>query len=92
MKGGTFRTLKSLKARWSAIDFLHWESDGELEGKNQLYEDTYSANKTPFICIKKNKLNSKLWPVSHIGKNQPLTWILLKVISTNGLPFKIKNL
>ncbi|CAB3241157.1 unnamed protein product [Arctia plantaginis] len=52
-------TLKSLEARWSAIDSLHWELDGELDGKDQSYEDAYSAYETAFNCMKK-KLNSKL--------------------------------
>ncbi|XP_073952967.1 uncharacterized protein [Choristoneura fumiferana] len=62
--------LKTLQARWAAIDSLHWEIDSELEGSNSVYEKAFTNHEVKYNDIKK-AINSKLWSVAHIEKYTP---------------------
>lgn len=56
-------TLKTLETRWSAIDKLHWELEGEVDGQDDSYEDKFTSYEMAYNNMKKS-LNSKLWFVS----------------------------
>ncbi|KAF9424316.1 hypothetical protein HW555_000455, partial [Spodoptera exigua] len=63
-------TLKTLETRWSAIDMLHWELEGELDGQDDSYEDKFTSYERTYNNMKKS-LNSKLWSVSHREQSTP---------------------
>lgn len=63
-------TLKSLQARWTAIDSIHWEIDSDLDGSNKMYEDRFTEHEQKFYDMKK-AINSKLWSASHREKSTP---------------------
>lgn len=62
--------LKMLQSRWTAIDNLHWEIAGEVDGEEIEYEREYNRHENQFNSIKK-EINTKLWSVSHREKSTP---------------------
>ncbi|CAK1595164.1 unnamed protein product [Parnassius mnemosyne] len=52
--------LKSVQARWTIIDALHWEIDSELYEDNEEYEEMFSSYEQKFNNMKK-VINSKMW-------------------------------
>lgn len=62
--------LKTLQARWKAIDTLHWEIDSELEGSNKQYESRFSEHEMKYFEMKRT-INTKLWSVSHRERSTP---------------------
>lgn len=62
--------LKTVQARWTVIDTLHWEIDSELEGTNQDYERSFADHENTYNVIKK-AINSKMWSVVHREKSTP---------------------
>jgi hypothetical protein len=62
--------LKTLQARWTAIDTLHWEIDSILENRNVTYEMNYNTYEMQYNQIKK-EINTKMWSVSHREKSTP---------------------
>ncbi|XP_026740536.1 uncharacterized protein LOC113502962 isoform X1 [Trichoplusia ni] len=62
--------LKTLQSRWSVIDTLHWELDGELEEMDEQYEQAYAKQEKIYNDLKK-AINSKLWSVAHKVRSTP---------------------
>lgn len=62
--------LKSLQARWSAIDKLHWEIEIELDEENEVYNNMYDKYEIKFNNLKK-ALNTKMWSVAHRERSTP---------------------
>lgn len=62
--------LRTIQARWTAVDTLHWELDSELTSEDQQYENTYFLFEGKYNQIKKD-INSKMWAVSYQEKAAP---------------------
>lgn len=62
--------LRDLGLRWSNIDNLHWEIQGELEGEDSEYERIFDSHERTYNTLKK-QINSKMWSVAHREKTLP---------------------
>ncbi|XP_063383320.1 uncharacterized protein LOC134669601 [Cydia fagiglandana] len=62
--------LKTLNARWEAIDTLHLEIDSELNGDNITYDENFASYEKQYNTLKKT-INTKMWSVSHREKTTP---------------------
>ncbi|XP_063620692.1 uncharacterized protein LOC134793097 [Cydia splendana] len=62
--------LKTVQARWTAIDTLHWEIDSEQINEKPEYEETYNQCEQKYNDIKK-RINIKMWDSSHREKSTP---------------------
>ncbi|CAG9126303.1 unnamed protein product [Plutella xylostella] len=63
--------LKTLQIRWRAIDSLHWELDGELNGQNLEYEEAFSEYEQCYNEMKR-AINKKMWSTQHREKSTPV--------------------
>lgn len=82
--------LRTVQSRWSTIDALHWEIDGDLEGTNQEYENMFSHYEQSYNRIK-TAINKQLHSVAHREHTTHLKWKFhtSTVTTTNGRHSKI---
>ncbi|XP_022832139.1 uncharacterized protein LOC111360435 [Spodoptera litura] len=62
--------LKCLQSRWTVIDSLHWEIEGEDGDENMWYQNEFSTHEKIYIEMKKT-INSKMWSETHRDKSTP---------------------
>lgn len=62
--------LKSLQARWSVVDNLHWEIVAETGERSVTYETKFNLYEKQFNDMKKS-INIKMWSVAHREHSTP---------------------